>query len=258
MIALACGGLAAWLSIGGTGDLTMRAEASHSPAVEMRQILVAGTHVEPGTVLSDTDFTWAVWPLAVVAESYMLREDNPEAPATLAGYVARSGFVKGEPILMEKMTEPGTSLLSLVLPAGMRAVAVKISAERTAGGFIMPHDRVDVIHTSLRHQAGGNGSLGHSRTILRNIRVLAVDQAAGYAGVAVDGTGKTATLEVTPDQAETLAAAESSGSISLALRSTMDAAEIHVDAPATESDTLAVRVVSRGKTEVMEVRRTSP
>ncbi len=112
--------------------------------------------------------------------------------------------------------------MSAILPAGMRAVSTEISAETGAGGFILPNDRVDVLLTR-REQSQQNAEAITTETILRNIRVLAIDQTVEEKGGQKVVVGKTATLELGPQQAETLAMSRQRGTISLALRSLADA-----------------------------------
>jgi pilus assembly protein CpaB len=108
----------------------------------------------------------------------------------------------------------------------MRAVSTQISPETGAGGFILPNDRVDVILTRRDRDAEKvtGSEVQTSETVLSNIRVLAIDQSveekSGGQKVVV---GKTATLEMTPAQAETLALSRQLGSLSLTLRSITDA-----------------------------------
>jgi pilus assembly protein CpaB len=102
----------------------------------------------------------------------------------------------------------------------MRAVATQITPESGVGGFILPNDRVDVIMTPRsRDDSGGQRT---SETILRNIRVLAIDQTVEEKNGQKVVVGKTATLELTPGQAETLALSHQIGLLSLALRSIAD------------------------------------
>jgi pilus assembly protein CpaB len=104
----------------------------------------------------------------------------------------------------------------------MRAVAVKVDAASTAGGFILPNDRVDVI---LVKQPGGAGTV-QSETLLRNILVLAIDQTIENTSEtqSVVVAQDTATLELTPEQAELVAQAQQLGTIALSLRSIEDSA----------------------------------
>jgi pilus assembly protein CpaB len=110
----------------------------------------------------------------------------------------------------------------------MRAVSTQISPETGAGGFILPNDRVDVIVTR-RNAEKTAGDDQTSETVLTNIRVLAIDQNVEEKGGQKVVVGKTATLELKPEQAETLARARQSGTLSLALRSLVDAGDVQTN-----------------------------
>ena len=105
----------------------------------------------------------------------------------LKGLMVRSRLVAGEPVLEEKLSRSLAGVLASMLPGGKRAVAIRVSAESTAGGFILPNDKVDVIQTVT--QAAKNGDMENlGKTILTNIRVLAIDPRRFL-------PGETATLE---------------------------------------------------------------
>jgi pilus assembly protein CpaB len=119
----------------------------------------------------------------------------------------------------------------------MRAVSTQISPENGAGGFILPNDRVDVILTRRDPNAektGGSSDARTSETVLTNIRVLAIDQNVEEKNGQKVVVGKTATLELSPPQAETLVLSQQIGSLSLSLRSVTDASQ--KDAPADEEN----------------------
>jgi pilus assembly protein CpaB len=97
----------------------------------------------------------------------------------------------------------------------MRAVSIPITTESGAGGFILPNDRVDVI---LTVQVSEQPKTFGARTFLHDVRVLAVDQTYTQDKDHQTVLAKTATLELSPQQAETVEAAASSGTVSLALR----------------------------------------
>jgi pilus assembly protein CpaB len=105
----------------------------------------------------------------------------------------------------------------------MRAVSTQISPETGAGGFILPNDHVDVILTKKDSAKNGDGQT--SETVLSNVRVLAIDQTIEEKNGQKVVVGKTATLELTPSQAETLALAQRIGTLALALRSIADASK---------------------------------
>ena len=133
--------------------------------------------------------------------------------------------------------------MSAILPRGMRAVSTKISPETGAGGFILPNDRVDVILTKKeKNESIGGSETFNSETILANVRVLAIDQTVKEEDGRQVVVGKTATLELAPEQAEVLTLAEQMGEMSLALRSLADAA------PGSEDD----RVYRSGSIKVVK------
>jgi pilus assembly protein CpaB len=114
--------------------------------------------------------------------------------------------------------------MAAILPAGYRAISTEISPETGAGGFILPNDRVDVILSKREKNPDSKGpDLTTSEIILTNVRVLAIDQAPKEKEGTSSMVGKTATLELKPEQAETLARARQGGVLTLALRSIVDA-----------------------------------
>jgi pilus assembly protein CpaB len=121
-----------------------------------------------------------------------------------------------EPILASKLSSSGSGAsIAALLPEGMRAATVRINDVSGVAGFVQPSDTVDVLIT--RQNAGAAQSTQLSDVLLQNVRVIAIDQQAKNA----DGTPKvarTATLEVTPIDAQKLALAQEVGSLSLVLR----------------------------------------
>jgi pilus assembly protein CpaB len=116
--------------------------------------------------------------------------------------------------------------MAAMLPQGMRAVAVPISAETGVGGFILPNDRVDVLLTRRERSGGQQGQDRFtSETILSTVRVMAIDQTIQERDGEKVVVGRTATLELTPQEAETMALSKQMGEISLALRSLADSKE---------------------------------
>lgn len=231
-VALVAGGGAAYIAFTMRGEPAAAVAVQEAPVPATRDLLVAATDLAPGQALTKENVRWQSWPDGTAPPAHIDRSARPDAIAGLAGSVVRGNIKAGEPIRDDKLGPPNAGLLSSMLPAGKRAVAVRITAENTAGGFILPHDRVDVLHTlgSLDKPEGQKDYT--TRTILSNITVLAIDQTLderikdekGKAKPAA--IGKTATLELSPLQAEAITAAEASGTLSLALRSTADNAEV--------------------------------
>jgi len=193
------------------------------PAAETVDILVAKQDIGVGRAVSPEDLSWQPWPISAAGPLFIRKSQRPDALNEFKGAVARSPFVAGEPIREQKLVRAdGAGFMSAILPAGMRAVSTEISAETGAGGFILPNDRVDVLLTRREQGAQSSESIT-TETILRNIRVLAIDQTVEEKGGQKVVVGKTATLELGPQQAESLAMSRQRGSLSLALRSLADA-----------------------------------
>lgn len=185
-------------------------------------VLVASKDINLGDSVRADDFKWQQWPVEGVTPGLITRESQPDAPSELSGAVARAPFIAGEPIKDQKLIKISEGgVMAAILPRGMRAVSTPIREETAAGGFILPNDRVDVI---LSHkQKSGRKEETVSEAVLRNVRVLAIGQALENNDGEKVVAGKTATLELTPSQAEVLTLAQSIGEISLSLRSLADA-----------------------------------
>jgi len=253
LFALAAGGLAAWIATSSkSGDA--RTASADAPPVPVTEILVAAANIPQGQALSDDNIRWQPWPKEALNPGYVSRAAKPDAARTFVGAVARSHFVAGEPIREEKVSQGSSSFLASIITPGMRAVAIRISVESTAGGFILPNDRVDVVHTVARPKDGQTDNLSH--TLLTNVRVLAVDQKveqkvdpeSAEAKGETTAMGKTATLELSPAQAEVIAAGQATGILSLSLRPLADSTErSSVYSPADGR----VRIMRAGKSEIV-------
>lgn len=175
------------------------------------------------------------------APAQQVASGTGNAENDIVGAVARRRILANEPISPDALIQRGDrSIGSAVVSPGMRAISIKISAATGAGGFIAPGDYVDVL-LSIGHEIkvfdeNGKAQDAEGRpvvlpdgdtlvkytteTVMRNVKVLAIDQSlarnedAGPADV-----GKTATVEVSPRDAEKLLTAGQLGSLTLVLRS---------------------------------------
>jgi len=222
-VALVAGGIAAYLAAG--GKETAPPPAPPPPQLATVEVLVAKNDLSRGNVIGNQDVGWQTWPAAAANPSFVKQAERPNAINDFVGAIVRVSMVAGDPVrdpfvVMAK----GSGFLAAVLPQGMRAVAIDISPENGAGGFILPNDNVDVVLT--RRDKAAEKATGvekfTSDTILRNVRVLAVDQAVEEKDGTKNVLGKTATLELTQPQAETLALSHQLGTLSLTLRSLLD------------------------------------
>jgi len=231
-IALCAGGVAAYLASG--WDNNKPAPAAPTAELQTVEVLVAKSDIGLGQTVSPENLQWQSWPAGAASNNFIRRNERPEATTQIAGSIARSPFIAGEPIREPKLVKAnGSGFMAAILPTGMRAVSTEISAETGAGGFILPNDRVDVLLSRREKDATRPGApeLIVSETILPNIRVLAIDQAPKEKDGQNSVLGKTVTLELKPEQAETLARARLSGTLQLALRSIAD---IHMVENTTE------------------------
>ncbi len=222
-VAIAAGGLAALLA--GREDEKPPAPA---PVVQLEtvDVLIAQKDIGMGHSVSPDDLKWQMWPLAAAGSTMIRKSARPDAMEELKGSIARGTFQTGEPIQESKLIKAtGSGYMAAVLPSGMRAVSTEISPETAAAGFILPGDHVDVILSRTDKQAAkiAGYDIQVSETILRNVRVLAIDQTVEEKNGQKVVVGKTATLELAPRQTEKLALARQKGTLSLALRSIVDA-----------------------------------
>ncbi|WP_315919209.1 Flp pilus assembly protein CpaB [Mesorhizobium sp. SP-1A] len=196
------------------------------PQIALQDVLVLSGDVPMGDTLGGK-IRWEKWPSDGVNANFITRANEPDAADKLKDSVARMAMYAGEPLRRSKLIGEGQSFMSSILPSGMRAVATSINADTSAGGFILPNDFVDVIMTRKADASAGGAGGFITETILKNIRVLAIDQT-----IQEDEEGKktrvgqTATLELTPQQAEIITVAQQMADrLTLALRPVADAQE---------------------------------
>lgn len=190
-----------------------------APSTPVKQVLIATEEIPMGTELTAQRLQWLEWPENGVREGFILQENDPEALQKYALTIARISFLAGEPIREEKIVRSDSGYLSAILPAGKRAVAVRVEAETSAGGFILPNDYVDVIMSFQNDKEEWI-----TETILENVRVLAIDQVIEEQNGEKAKVGNTATLELTPEQTQIVSVSGrmSGNRLMLALRSVED------------------------------------
>lgn len=222
-VALAAGLGAAMLAGGGSSDTPAPAPVeAQTPALKTVDVLVAANDIAMGGPVRAEDLRWQAWPEEAANAVFVNKTAAPNGIADTAGSIARAPFAAGEPIRPEKLIKGnGSGYMAAILPAGMRAISIEISAETGAGGFILPNDRVDVILTRRTTNAAGKDT-SFSSTIAQNVRVLAIDQMVEDKDGQKVVVGKTATLELAPAQTEKIALSRQQGAISLALRALVD------------------------------------
>lgn len=216
----------------------------------MTQVLVAKRDLAIGARLTGDDVTWQAWPTEAVNAAFITNGAAQPAPvgaakATAAvtnvandmiggvdpakaveGAIVRDPILTGEPITPRKIVRGGDGgYLSVVLAPGKRAMSVPVTSETAVGGFILPGDRVDVLQTRDTVAPGAEGGASKiviAETILQNVRVLALDQSTAAEKDAKSIVAATATIEVSPSDAEALTRAKATGPVTLALRAYTD------------------------------------
>src|SRR5476649_25397 len=204
VIALAAGGLAAMLA--SRSDPPPPQVVAPPPAVQLEttEVLIAKDDVGVGQTLTAQNMSWQTWPAANAGAQFIQKKNKPDAVSEMAGSIVRIGFASGEPIREAKVIKAGSSgYIAALLPSGMRAIAMEISPEAGAGGFILPNDHVDVILTRLEKIS--QEEFFTAETILADVRVLAIDQQVEEKNGQRVIVGKIATLALSPPHSETLA-----------------------------------------------------
>lgn len=262
---------------------------------DMVRVLVAARDLNIGDRMAQADMEWREFPREAINASWIV-EGAADIPATpiegeetdapdidvqaegataevqraaerltgagvrdqVVGAVVRERMLAGEPLVARKLVRAGQSgFMAVVLSPGMRAMAVPVSAETGAGGFILPGDRVDVI-MSRRAEAEVDGRSGYvTATVLRNVRVLAMGETT-EAGDNQTVAASNATLEVGAREAELLAFADAQGDLYLVLRSYADTAEpsgaaMSTGAAPVEQGGSIVRVFRNGEATEVQV-----
>jgi len=218
--AIAAGG-AALLAHSLMGGGTQTAKASlPPPKPATSEVLVASQTLQPGTALTPSLVRWQEWPKSSVDSTFITQEQAPNLNQVIVGAVVRAPLVSGEPLTASKMVHADSAgFMAAMVGEGMRAVSIGISTESGAGGFILPNDRVDVLVTQ---QISDSPRRFGAQTLLHDVRVLAVDQTFREDKDQKVVLAKTATLELTPHQAEHVEQAQATGTISLSLRALGD------------------------------------
>lgn len=246
------------------------------------QVLVAKRDLPIGTRLTPADVGWQSWPAEGLNAAFITDGAPPAAPETgakgavddakkaasslfggaamqqVVGSIVKEPILANEPMTLRKLVHSGEgNYMAVVVQPGMRAMSVSVTVDTGAGGFILPGDRVDVI-LALQNE-GGRGFT--SSTVLRNIRVLAIDQASEPDKDAKTMVGAVATLEIATGDTEVLtsaqAAAKSQGLLVLALRSYADAGaasgRVASRSAAPADDATTVRVFRAGQSSEVTV-----
>lgn len=190
-------------------------------------VLVAAKDLAVGSELIVGDLTWQEWPGQTFSGA-IIKDKEQKAEEALTGRLT-TRVAQGQPVLSSYIFKAGRgNIVAATMQKGMRAVAIPVNANTMAGGFVSPGDYVDII---LTYRVRGNTNTPElrmlvsqhvSETILKNIRILAVDQESSRAEDSAK-IAKTVTLEVDSEGAEKISLAVEMGELALSLRGLGDA-----------------------------------
>lgn len=197
------------LVLGSGGDEQAPVQIVQPVKEETVRVLISTRDIQRGERLATEDTTWIAWPKKGIQPSF-ITDATPDAREKLSEAVARSLIVTGEPIVNQKIVKAGNSgLMAAILSPGMRAVTLRVSPETSSGGFILPGDRVDLLHT--------NGS--SVRMVFEEVRVLAINSFYSENSETAHIDSSNITIELSPEDAQTFLSRRAKGNFSVVLRS---------------------------------------
>lgn len=209
----------AWL----VAERNARLQVQQQPAPVEKpsaMVLVAKGDLHVGQFIRRENLRWQAWPADNIPPSYVIPAQHQLED--YEGAVVRSALGDGEPVTDVRVVRPGDrGFLAAVLKPGYRAITIPVTPSSSVAGFIFPGDAVDLLATLKvpdESKDKKNGDHHASETVLTNLKVLALDQRLDDQSKEV-AVAKTATIEVTPKQAEIIAVVAEIGKLSLSLRS---------------------------------------
>src|SRR5215469_3376689 len=205
------------------------------PAPVTIAYFVAAHPLPAGTLAREEDFTVrSVSPDNVPSGAII---DTPEVRIGLRGSLVRTFLDTGSLVTSQNVLRPrDRGFLASVLAPGTRAISINVDAESGISGLIWPGDYVDIVLTHsatptvTANKPSSDGDTrpspasppGVSETILRNVRIIAIDQEIMQGVPANNATAgkvaKTVSLQLAPEQVEKITVAQHLGKLSLAAR----------------------------------------
>lgn len=181
-----------------------------SKEVVTSQVVVAATEIPFGIRLEEAQLKVSDWSGSDLPQGAFTKTED------VIGKITKNNFYPGEVITKQRVAEHlGGSTLSSLITENHRAISIRVNDVVGVAGFILPGNRIDIL--SIK---GSRGS-AKAETLLENIKVLAVDQDPNT-NKNKPAVVRAVTLEITPEQAETIAEAVSESKIQLTLRNPLD------------------------------------
>ncbi len=242
--------MAIGLSVVATGTAVFLLKGMGKPVQQVKevtlveaQVLVANKHMPLGERITAGHLEWRNWPKNAT-EGLLTMEMNNKAMQDMVGRVVRREMDKGDPIRVKNLIKSDQGgVMAAILPAGMRAITLTVESASSDSGLILPNDRVDVVFSSGRK----------SETLMQNIRVLAIGPEFDVKkGEKVLTGRKTASLELKPNQVESITTAKRKGTIWLSLRSIQDANKSPTEIEEEEVTRDTITITRFGRIETVD------
>lgn len=221
LVAVLAGGGAFYLAMSGNQDAknAITDIAVAQTEIPMTKVLFARKDIPQGGTIEANHMKWVEWPEKDVPE-FLITDRNTDYLAALPEMRARRLIRKDEPIYQQNTVGYGDrGLMAAIMTPGMRAVSLRLTEDRVAGGFILPGDRVDIYGSMENNSDDMSQNTSQSKLILSNVRVLAIDQVFNTESGTTAIVGKVVTLEVSPGQVPGFLQAKNSSDLTLILRS---------------------------------------
>lgn len=192
-----------------------------APQIETVDIVIANTAMRYGEVLTEKNVRVVAFPKESAPNNGFTSIEDLLADGSAENRrIVLRAIEPNEPILKSKVTGFGErATISAQIAQGMRAFTLRIDTVSGVAGFLLPNDRVDIFLI----QGSRDGVT--SNVIMQNIKVIAVDQFSDQDSNRAR-VARTATVEVTPEQAQKLNLAQQVGRISLSLRQIDEVSEV--------------------------------
>ena len=214
-LALASGGIAAWLSL---GYLRREAQPLLSAQTVSGKAVLAARDLPVGTVVTERDLRVVDWPGNAIPPGLATN------PQEVIGRGVMGPMRLNEPFLESKLAPRGSGGgMPTLITDKMRAMAIRVDDVIGVAGFVVPRTRVDVLLIASGQPVASEPT---TKLLLQNIQVLAAAQTYQTDAQGTPQPVPVVTLLVTPEQAETLAMASNQGRIQLTLRNILDTAMI--------------------------------
>lgn len=180
-----------------------------------KKVVVAAREIAQWKKLDASYLKEAEWPEDAVT-SEMFTEISQ-----VVGRVAVDTIYTGEALNTHRVLESkGGSVFSLRITENKRALTIRVNDVSGVGGFLRPGNRVDIL-SSTSKIPGLSSEEVRAETVVRNIKILAIDQESGNEESKPEIV-RSVTLEMTPQEAESVLKADEGGTIRLALRNPSD------------------------------------